>query len=124
MGLLSPITSFDKELAILENTGVVTRKENKVEEDFLKLMEMSGLSKDEVLGTIAQVMANGSSDSVKLIAAKTALQMYMHPAFVPRKEMDRADRPIINFNISGGDIKMQNILTPQIGESFDEENRG
>lgn len=116
MGLLNPISDFGKELSILEGAGVITKKINKVEDDFINLMEISGLSKEEVLGTVAAIMNNGQSDSVKLIAAKTALQIYMHPAFVPRKEMDRAERPVINFNISGGDVKLQAILTPQISE--------
>jgi len=117
MPLIKPDTSFDEEMLLLQETGIIKRKTDKVEDRFYSGMADAGLTPEEILGVISQVMNSGQSDGIKLAAAKTALQIYMHPAFVPRRESDRNESPVINFNISGGDVKLQQILTPARSET-------
>jgi hypothetical protein len=113
MALLTP-TNFDREVALLNKVGIETgRKLDSVEERFNYEMMNGGLSPEEIVGTISQVMNSGENAGVKLAAAKLALSMHMHPAFVPRKEAEKKETPVITINIGGGNLELGNILRPQ-----------
>lgn len=109
-------TSFDREVALLNKAGVTVAKQGDIESRFMREMESGGLTPEDICATIAGIMNNGENSNVKLSAAKMALSMHMHPAFVPRKEAERKEAPVINLHISGGDVKIQQILTPVVSE--------
>lgn len=106
-------SDFDRELTLLENAGLSVSKRGRVEERFYNEMLNGGLSPEEVVATIGNILNQGENSSVKLAAAKMALSMYMHPAFVPTKERDRAEVPSITINVSGGNLQLNNVLRPQ-----------
>lgn len=105
-------SDFDKEIALLESVGVNTGRKGRVEDRFSAEMLNGGLSPEEIVAVIGNILNNGENSSVKLAAAKTALSMYMHPAFVPRKEAERAEAPVINISIAGGNVQLANVLRP------------
>ena len=106
-------SDFDRELTLLENAGLSVSKRGRVEERFYTEMLNGGLSPEEVVATIGNILNQGENSSVKLAAAKMALSMYMHPAFVPTKERDRVEAPSITINVSGGNLQLNNVLRPQ-----------
>ena len=105
-------TDFDKELALLNSAGISTKKGG-IEERFNTEMLNGGLGPEEIVATVGAIMNSGENSSVKLAAAKLALSMHMHPAFVPRKESDRPELPQININIAGGNVQLATVLRPQ-----------
>ena len=106
-------SDFDRELTLLENAGLSVSKRGRVEERFYNEMLNGGLSPEEVVATIGNILNQGENSSVKLAAAKMALSMYMHPAFVPTKERDRVEAPSITINASVGNLQLNSVLRPQ-----------
>ncbi len=105
-------TAFDREIQLLESSGISVKSKERIEDRFHSQMLDGGLSPEEVVYTISRILAEGENSSVKLAAAKMALSMYMHPAFVPRKESERAEAPVINISIAGGNVQLANVLRP------------
>ena len=105
-------TSFDKEMELLNAVGVSTGRKGSVENRFSAEMLNGGLGPEEIVATIGGIMNAGENSSVKLAAAKLALAMFMHPAFVPSKERERQEAPVINISIAGGNVQLANVLRP------------
>ncbi len=108
--LIKHNSEFNKELAILGEAGVTEKP--KIENTFYTEMRNGGLGPEEIVSCISEIMNSGAQQSTKLAAARLALSMWMHPGFVPRKEAEQKQQPNISINISGGEVKLQNILTP------------
>ena len=115
-------TNFDKEVALLQAVGISTGKNGSIEERFQQELLNGGIAPEDIVAKISEIMESGENSSVKLAATKVAMQLYMHPAFVPRKESEKKEAPSIVINVSGGDVKLQNILTPQNPSNFIGEN--
>ncbi len=105
-------TSFDREIQLLEAAGITAEKKKPVEERFFDEMLKGGLTPEEIVSTLSAIMNSGENSSVKLAAAKMGLSMYMHPAFVPRKEAETKQMPVINISIAGGNVQLNQVLRP------------
>lgn len=113
MALINRPNPYQTEMALLESAGIVVKRE-KPEDTFLSAMDGAGLTPEAILGQISAIMACGENDGVKLAAAREALKLYMHPAYVDlRKKEDAAQNTSITFNIQGENVQLNNVLRPK-----------
>lgn len=110
------IAAGSPEVQLLKNSGIIKNIDG-LEANTVDLMGQVGLGMSTVLTRIAMILESGETDSVKLAAAKLALSLHMHPAFVPKKTSEEKSNPAIIFNISTPagaktEVNMANVLVP------------
>lgn len=119
-GILGPTvskTGHSAEIELLRKAGIIKAGET-IEAHFIEEMQRVGLSVPSVLSSLATLMTGADSDSVKLGAVKQAIQLYMHPAVVNKKDQMDKVMPQITFNIGVPEgaktqVAMSDILTPR-----------
>lgn len=102
---------FTQEIDILQKAGVFGLKSGSVEDVFVKKMQVVGLTPDQVLSKLALAVEDEVNPSARMQAIRTALQLYMHPAFASRKIDDAASGHSVTFNINSPGVNIQNVLT-------------
>jgi len=113
---------YSKEVELLKKSGIIKTADG-IEGHFLGIMDSVGLDARSVLARIAIIMDSGETDSVKLTAAKIALQLHMHPAMVAQSKSETKTAPNITFLINSPQVNMQNVLVPGAG-SIDVDSLG
>lgn len=105
-----PSQEFARELAVLQKSGFF--KENSIEELFARDLNTVGLDRRSILSKLAALTEGADSDSVRLAAIKTVMQLWMHPGIVTRKESSSQNGNNVTFVINSPNVNMQNVLTP------------
>lgn len=109
---LLPSVSFENEMEVLSKSGII-KEPGTISGYFARQMALVGLDPRSLMSKLALLAESAEQDSVKLSAVKTALQLYEHPALVPRQPNASKQEGGITFIIQSPNVNMQNVLSPR-----------